>query len=162
MSEQITNPVLNQEDGDESITRRNFVKVAVGGMGLAYIAAIGYPIYRYLNSPVEKSMAMAAVHDVTLVGAHTLPVGSVLAFKFGAYPALLIHHKDNTWVAFDAVCTHLGCTVQYHPDEDKIKCACHGGVYNAHNGENISGPPPKPLTKYLVKVEKAGVTVSRI
>lgn len=147
---------------DEVTTRRSFVRIAVGGMCVAYAAAIGYPIYRYLNSPVERSMSLSNVREVDLKGADKLPAGSVMLFKFGADPAMLIHHNDGQWVAFDSVCTHLGCTVQYHPELQRIKCACHGGEYDAHTGENIAGPPPKPLTKFKVKVLKGSVSVSRV
>lgn len=149
-------------DEEGEVSRRAFVKVAVGGMGFAYVCAVGYPIYRYLNSPVEKAVEMAAVKDVTLKGADELPLGSVMVFKFGVHPAMLIHHEDDSWVAFDAVCTHLGCTVQYHPELHKITCACHGGQYDAHTGQNIAGPPPKPLTKYAVAVSKGSALVTRI
>ena len=60
-----------------------------------------------------------------------------------------------------AVCTHLGCTVQYEPQADRIHCACHGGVYNAYTGANVSGPPPKPLKLFKVAVSDIGVKVSR-
>ena len=74
---------------------------------------------------------------------------------------MLIHHTDNSWVALTAVCTHLGCTVQYEPQMDRIHCACHGGVYNAYTGANVSGPPPKPLKLFKVAVNDTGVEVSR-
>ncbi|MDR3691855.1 MAG: Rieske (2Fe-2S) protein [Fimbriimonas sp.] len=154
--------VLPTEPDENGVTRAQFIKVAVGGMCLAYAAAIGYPVYRYLNSPVEREAALAAIKDVTLAGADKLELGSVLLFKFGPYPSMLIHHRDGKWVAFDAVCSHLGCTVQYHPDLDKIVCACHGGVYDAYTGENVSGPPPKPLRKFNVKVGSGSVLVSRV
>jgi cytochrome b6-f complex iron-sulfur subunit len=59
------------------------------------------------------------------------------------------------------VCTHLGCTVQYEAQSDRIHCGCHGGVYNAYTGANVSGPPPKPLKLFKVAVAEAGVNVSR-
>jgi cytochrome b6-f complex iron-sulfur subunit len=74
---------------------------------------------------------------------------------------MLIHHLDNTWVALTAVCTHLGCTVQYESQANRIHCACHGGVYDSHTGANVSGPPPKPLKLFKVAVNDAGVEVSR-
>ncbi|MCW5943122.1 MAG: Rieske (2Fe-2S) protein [Fimbriimonadaceae bacterium] len=133
----------------------------MGGVGLAYAAAIGYPIYRYLNSPVEASIQMAAVKDVTLPDADKLPKGSALMFKFGIRPAILIHHQDDSWVSLDAICTHMGCTVAYDPKKDHIHCACHGGTYDAKTGENISGPPPRPLTKYVVAVTPGSVLITR-
>lgn len=148
-------------DEDAGITRRGFVKVAVGGVAGVYAVAVGYPVYKYLNTPVEKSIAESAVKEVELKDADKLPKGSVLMFKFGAKPAMLIHHDDDQWVALSAVCTHLGCTVQYKGGEPRIHCACHGGQYDPKTGENLSGPPPKPLTKYAVKVGAGVVTVSR-
>jgi cytochrome b6-f complex iron-sulfur subunit len=148
------------EDQDV-LSRRFFVRVAMGGVGLCYAAAIGYPVYRYLKSPVERAAAAAAVTEVTLNDAQKLPAGSVLMFKFGSKPAMLIHHADGSWVAFDAVCTHLGCTVQYQPDKERIHCACHGGVYDPRTGKNVSGPPPRPLKRYEVKATPTGMVVSR-
>ncbi|HTI98338.1 MAG TPA: Rieske (2Fe-2S) protein [Dongiaceae bacterium] len=149
------------DSGPDGLSRRSFVRVALGGAGLCYAAAIGYPVYRYLASPVEKSAAEAAVTEVTLKDAQKIPTGSVLMFKFGSKPTMLIHHPDGTWIALTAVCTHLGCTVQYQPENNIIHCACHGGTYDPNTGANISGPPPKPLLRYNVAVTDTGVVVSR-
>ena len=156
--------IQSQEEftkADEGFTRRGFVKVAVGGVGLAYAAAVGYPVYRFLNSPVEKSASMAAVHEVSLKDADKLPKGAALVFKFGVRPAMLIHHSDDTWVALDAVCSHMGCTVSFDAPNTRIVCQCHGGVYDAHTGDNVSGPPPRPLKKFVAKIEPGLVTVTR-
>jgi len=148
------------EDLSELRTRRFFL-AAAGAAGILYTAALAYPIYRYLASPEEMALSATAVTEVTLKDAQKLPLGSVLMFKFGTSPAMLIHHADGRWIALSAVCTHLGCTVQYEPQADRIHCACHGGVYNPYTGANVSGPPPKPLKLFKVAVSEAGVEVSR-
>ena len=148
------------EEAGETRTRRAFL-VAAGAAGLCYTAALGYPIYRYLASPEEMESSATAVTEVTLKDAQKIPSGSVLMFKFGTAPAMLIHHEDGRWIALTAVCTHLGCTVQYEPQADRIHCGCHGGVYNAYTGANVSGPPPKPLKLFKVAVNEIGVNVSR-
>lgn len=148
-----------EKSGEPS--RRTFLALAAGAAGLCYAGAIGYPVYRYLASPAEMAASASAITEVTLKDAQKLPAGSVLMFKFGPSPAMLIHHKDGAWVALTAVCTHLGCTVQYEADQNRIHCACHGGVYDPRTGANISGPPPKPLRQFRVAVNDAGVLVSR-
>jgi cytochrome b6-f complex iron-sulfur subunit len=148
------------EDPGDKTTRRFFV-AAAGAAGLAYTAALAYPIYRYLASPAEMALSATAVTEVTLKDAQKLPLGSVLMFKFGTAPAMLIHHEDGRWIALTAVCTHLGCTVKYEPQADRIHCACHGGVYDAYTGANVSGPPPKPLKLFKVAVNETGVDISR-
>jgi cytochrome b6-f complex iron-sulfur subunit len=162
MSEEtnLANQVVEPEGPGEQATRRAFL-AAAGAAGLAYTAALAYPNYRYLASPEEMALSATAVTEVTLKDAQKLPLGSVLMFKFGTAPAMLIHHQDGRWVSMTAVCTHLGCTVQYEPQADRIHCACHGGVYNPYTGANVSGPPPKPLTLFKVAVNDAGVEVSR-
>jgi len=148
------------EEPGELKMRRAFL-AAAGAAGVAYTAALAYPIYRYLASPTEMAMEATAVTEVTLKDAQKLPKGSVLMYKFGTRPAMLIHHEDGRWISMTAVCTHLGCTVQYEPGADRIHCACHGGVYDAYTGANVSGPPPKPLQLYKVAVNETGVDVSR-
>jgi cytochrome b6-f complex iron-sulfur subunit len=152
----------SQPPSGENMSRNTFVRVAAGGIGLCYAAAIGYPVYRYLESPIEHAEGAVPVNEVTPPDARKLAPGTALMFKFGSKPAMLIHHKDDTWVAMFAVCKHLGCTVQYEGDKDRIYCACHGGVYNSHTGGNVSGPPPKPLDMLAVKVTEDAVVVSRI
>jgi len=147
------------ENGD-TWTRRLFLGAA-GFAGVGYAAAMAYPVYRYLASPSEMALSASAVTEVTLKDAEKLPAGSALMFKFGPSPAMLIHHEDGRWIALSAVCSHLGCTVQYEPQADCIHCACHGGVYNAYTGANVSGPPPKPLKLFKVAVNGTGVEVSR-
>ena len=148
------------EGSGETRTRRAFL-AAAGAAGICYTAALGYPIYRYLASPAEMAANTSAITEVTLKDAQKLAAGSVLMFKFGSSPAMLIHHQDGSWVALSAVCTHLGCTAQFEPLMNRIHCACHGGVYDPHTGANVSGPPPKPLKLFKVAVGDAGVDVSR-
>jgi cytochrome b6-f complex iron-sulfur subunit len=146
--------------GDET-SRRIFLGFA-GLAGLSYAGALGYPVYRYLASPVELSAATAAISEVTLRDAQKIPLGSALMFKFGAAPAMLIHHADGSWVAVGAICTHLGCTVQFQPDQNRIFCACHGGTYDPHTGDPTGGPPPRPLRRFGLQLTDDGAVISRV
>ena len=146
---------------EDPLSRRTVMKAGLALAGTAYFAGILYPVYRYLAAPAERAMAAAAVTEVELPEAVKLPAGSALIFKFGVKPALLIHHADDTWVSFSAVCTHLGCTVQFMKDKQHIYCACHGGTYDMKTGKNIGGPPPKPLAQFKVEVTDAKVVVKR-
>ncbi len=149
------------ELNNEGLPRRAFVKIGMGAIGAGYAAAIGYPIYAYLSTPAQRAAEASVVTQTALDGADKLPVGSAMMFKFGVKPALLIHHKDGSWVALSAVCTHLGCTVRFESDKDRIFCACHGGVYDAKTGSNVSGPPPNPLTAYKVEVQDGRIVVAK-
>ncbi len=60
--------------------------------------------------------------------------------------------------ALSSTCTHLGCLVNYRKDKHEFVCPCHGGRYDL-TGRNISGPPPAPLGRFPVKIEKGMVMI---
>jgi Rieske Fe-S protein len=118
-----------------------------------------YPFYLYLRPNKTDSKVKVASVDIGTVG--DIPPGTGKNFKFGSTPAIVTHTKDGEFHAFSAICTHLGCTVQFRDDLQEIWCACHGGCYDAATGKNISGPPPKPLTMLKVTVKDDHITVSK-
>ncbi len=82
------------ENGDTK-TRRAFLAAAsVAGIGLRRRAGLSY--LSLPGKPEEMALSATAVTEVTLKDAQKLPAGSVLMFKFGTAPAMLIHHADNT------------------------------------------------------------------
>lgn len=146
---------------DEAITRRRFTQTGVALVGACYASAIGYPIYRYLGTPARRASELGAVNEMAIPLADLPPAGSAMIFRFGVKPAMLIHHADGTKSCFSAVCTHLGCTVQFQAAEGRIYCACHGGVYDIHTGANVAGPPPKPLTVFNVETQDEQIVITR-
>lgn len=151
--------------GDNStgkMDRRQFVAATgLGAVGACYAAAIAYPVYRYLVSPAEQARELAAVTQVTLPKTDLPEPGTAMMFRFGVTPAMLIHLPDGTVACYSAVCTHLGCTVQYQPEEGRIFCACHSGVYDPQTGKNIAGPPPRPLSAFQVEVNDEHIIITR-
>ena len=146
---------------ESELQRRTFIKVLLGGIGLLWAGLTTFPIFRYLASGATEDTA-SKVTSVTVCKVSELPANSGKNFQFGSKPALLIHEKNGEFKAFDATCSHLGCTVQYQPGENKIFCACHGGQYDAETGQNIAGPPPKPLLPFKVHVQNGDVIVSKV
>ncbi len=62
------------------------------------------------------------------------------------------------FVAFSVDCTHLGCPVRWLADAELFMCPCHGGVFY-RDGRVASGPPPRPLTRYPVRVRRGIVEI---
>ncbi len=50
------------------------------------------------------------------------------------------------------LCTHLGCIPSWIPGDEKFKCACHGGEFDA-SAVNTFGPPPKPMVIPPYKID---------
>jgi cytochrome b6-f complex iron-sulfur subunit len=140
----------------------------------ATLAAIVYPVIRFLRPRAATSsgaMEVVAPYHVNELKADSKP------FNFGGKPCLLVRLNgpdgkpltgpDGKPVikAFNAVCTHLDCTVEFREAQGDIFCNCHNGVYDL-NGRNVSGPPPRPLEVYKVTLrgDKPGqeeIVVSR-
>jgi menaquinol-cytochrome c reductase iron-sulfur subunit len=60
--------------------------------------------------------------------------------------------NGRDYIAMSNICTHLGCRVRWIDQEQQFFCPCHNGVFDKE-GNVVSGPPPKPLDRYEVKVE---------
>lgn len=70
---------------------------------------------------------------------------------------------DRIFVIY-ARCTHLGCTPDWKPSENKFKCPCHGSGYDSE-GINFEGPAPRPMDRAKVEISPDGqilVDVSKL
>jgi cytochrome b6-f complex iron-sulfur subunit len=57
-----------------------------------------------------------------------------------------------------ARCTHLGCTPDWKPADNKFKCPCHGSGYDSE-GINFEGPAPRPMDRAHVELDATGQIV---
>jgi cytochrome b6-f complex iron-sulfur subunit len=61
---------------------------------------------------------------------------------------------DRLFVIY-ARCTHLGCTPDWKPSENKFKCPCHGSGYDSE-GINFEGPAPRPMDRAHIELAPDG------
>jgi cytochrome b6-f complex iron-sulfur subunit len=64
---------------------------------------------------------------------------------------------DRLFVIY-ARCTHLGCTPDWKPAENKFKCPCHGSGYDSE-GVNFEGPAPRPMDRAHIEFDATGQIV---
>jgi Rieske Fe-S protein len=80
-----------------------------------------------------------------------VPVGGSAAARGPSGQKLLLGRPTvTTVVAFSAVCTHQGCTVE--PSGAELGCPCHDSVFDAFTGRVLSGPASRPLAAFPVRV----------
>ena len=143
-------------------SRRVFTRWITGVFAALWTGMASYPFFRYLISGTQKKQAGAElVTSISMGKVDDFIPGSAKNFKFGSAPALLVRSEEGEFYAYNAICTHLGCTVQYSDEKKKIWCACHGGVYDTVSGKNLAGPPPKPFKALSVEVNEGEIIVSR-
>ncbi len=137
------------------LSRREFLKLVNGGMFVIGMTAVGIPILAYLYPPDTSEVPAEPVR----VGAlDELPVGKSKTVKYGRYPALVIN-TDEGLRAYSAVCTHFACLVKWDEERQEIMCPCHEAFFSPYDGSVISGPPPRPLTRFSVTVESGIIYV---
>jgi cytochrome b6-f complex iron-sulfur subunit len=68
--------------------------------------------------------------------------------------------SDRLFVVY-ARCTHLGCTPDWKPSENKFKCPCHGSGYDSE-AINFEGPAPRPMDRAHVELDAEGQIVVNI
>jgi Rieske Fe-S protein len=130
------------------------------------LGAVLYPVARFLRPrPATRAGALEVVAPFRLADLKADSEGRWPGlFEFGGKPCLVILTPDGQLKAFNAICTHVDCTVEFRAGKKDIYCACHSGVYDL-NGRNVSGPPPRPLETYKVTTRgepgKEEIVVSR-
>jgi len=149
----------------EELSRRIFlqkVSIALGSLCGAVLAvpAIGFIFSPLLRKPPHLWRSVGKVDDfvvgktvkVTLIDASPLPWAGVTANT----AAWLRRAGEREFIAFAINCSHLGCPVRWLQDANLFMCPCHGGVYYA-DGRVAAGPPPRPLTRYEVRIQDGEV-----
>jgi len=137
--------------------RRGFLNWVLGGGIAASVASFLYPVIKFVMPP---DIPEAPVHEVNVGKASAFAADSGKIVKFGNKPVMLVHTSDDQWKAFSGVCTHLNCTVQFRSDQHQIWCACHNAFYDL-NGKVLSGPPPRPLDQFDVRLKGDDVVIGR-
>jgi menaquinol-cytochrome c reductase iron-sulfur subunit len=142
-------------------TRRHFYIGAIYGIGAAISAALGLPALVYLFFPpkIKQSGAWTEVGDLSNLTPDT-PVE--MAFRHNRVDGWKINSQKSTaWVvkksansvvAFGPECTHLGCAYHWDTSTKDFVCPCHNSIF-ALDGTVVSGPAPRPLDRYDVKVD---------
>lgn len=148
---------MEQEKSSKIMKRRKFLNIVFNFSFFTWLAAILYPVIKYLIPPEVQEVS---VNSITVGVIQDFPVNSSKITRFGRKPILVIRKKNGEFRALTATCTHLDCNVQYKSDTEQIWCACHNGFYDSE-GKNISGPPPKPLTQYQVNISEDKVIISK-
>jgi nitrite reductase/ring-hydroxylating ferredoxin subunit len=99
--------------------------------------------------PVAMDGCSKSYPEIVIAHAGEIPVGGSKVFSYpeDINPCLLLRPDENTYVAYSRICTHTSCPVHYRPEENRIICPCHGGIYSVADGSVLAGPPPRPLPR---------------
>lgn len=144
------------EKRERRVSRRRFLQFTLGFSFLATLAGVLTPIIGYLWPPLRGA---GATGGRALAGStKEITPGQGRVVSVGGAPVLLLNYGDEIR-AFDAICTHFSCVVEWEADGEYILCPCHDARFNAVTGAVISGPAPAPLPSVSVFVEGEDIYV---
>ncbi len=161
-------------------TRRNILKGLLGAAGAGALGCMVVP-FGTIKAPSGKKKRQKVVKGDKLVYAVGPNAGKeikvddlkvykgTLAFPKGKEQhenlILLFRAKESEFkkptkidytvkgfCAYSAICTHMGCTVEWYPEKQfsfdfpHLFCPCHQSVFDVFHGAKVlAGPAPRPL-----------------
>ena len=153
----------------ESTTRRSFYSAAIAGLGAIDDGGTRGSGRRLPSVPAQaprnnRDFVPAADLTQLTIGKpeevvfHRTRVDGwrVLNEKSTAW---VVRKDDQNVVAFTPQCTHLACAYHWEEKDTKFFCPCHNSVF-AIDGKVVSGPAPRPLDRYVTKIDQGKVLIS--
>jgi thiosulfate dehydrogenase [quinone] large subunit len=160
--------------------RRALLEAAVLGAAAVVVAGVAIPLGRLgrftagaggtadgpgVRSPTPGTTAppgrrVASVADLQPTGAtgFTVPFDAPAPLPAGD-PGVIVRLTDGSFVAFDAVCPHAGCRVEWDQGDGRLVCPCHGAVFDpGAGGAAVEGPTTQPLASLPITLDEASGT----
>jgi len=153
-----------------SMGRRNFFARATDALSALVVGGLGLPAIIYLLSPGRRASASAWVDatdisqlDLRVPEEVTLRRTRMDGWKIASEKATawVVRLGENEVIALAPQCTHLGCAYHYDEKQNGFVCPCHTSNF-ALDGSVLSGPAPRALDRFAVKVENGRVLIGAL
>jgi menaquinol-cytochrome c reductase iron-sulfur subunit len=141
------------------LSRRQFNFLGTQAVGAVVTVLLGIPIVGFILSPLfrRQQVLWRQVGDISGVPDRQ-PTKFLVSFPQDEWTtanedlAVYVVKINSRYLVFSNVCTHMQCPVRWQADLGQFLCPCHGGLYDI-TGQNIGGPPPKPLPQYVHRID---------
>ena len=141
-------PAENETGTEINKMRRRVIWACVWGyLGVNFLMFLRFFFPRTLFEP-QRAFSIGYPADFNL------GVETKFQKEFRVWP---VKEPDRMFVIY-ARCTHLGCTPDWKPSENKFKCPCHGSGYTME-GVNFEGPAPRPMDRCHIELDPTGQIV---
>ena len=135
----------------DETSRRDFLRGGWKLGGALLIGAAAYTGYEALR-PLASGARGAKI---------TVGTTSSFATDTSTYVSagrMYVVNANDYIFALSQKCPHLGCHVPYCDSSGRFECPCHGSIYDLA-GEYITGPAPRGMDRYEVKLDGDNVVV---
>lgn len=138
---------------DTYIARRDFTKFLVL-ISLAFTTGQLWILVQQFLKTKETAATAIKIADL-----NQLQIGQSLVFSYPLPPdrCVLTRLEANKYVAYSQLCTHLSCAVVPQPEQHRLFCPCHEGVFDITSGRPIAGPPRRALPQVKLEMRNDGI-----
>lgn len=149
------------------VTRRDFIKLTTGAIGVVIAAGVGIPSVGYLLAPALREDK--AGKPVIVANLANIPVGIPYPFSFtitkvngwertaSVFGGFIVRNSESPQdlLVLSSRCTHLSCRVNWNEEAQGFLCPCHDAMFDIE-GKVSYGPPPEPLGHFEYEVDAEG------
>lgn len=152
----------------KELSRRNFMQTAIWGIGGLIGIGFGVPAVAYVVGPSLKKQQSQTWMRLGATSKVELGTPTLFTFTIQSQTGWIVNAQEvsvyvlstdgRTYIAMSNICTHLGCHIRWITEQNHFFCPCHNGVFDI-SGNVVSGPPPRPLNRFDVKVDQGELFV---
>lgn len=144
--------------------------MAIGLGGLAVGALMAIPGVAYVIDPLirrrPRSDAWREVGQATVLSDDAPVSLPIIGERVDAWTRAPEQRLGTVWLrkkgddleAFSAECPHLGCRINYDPEDDTFVCPCHTSAFGL-DGAVLSGPSPRGMDRLEARVREGKIEV---
>jgi menaquinol-cytochrome c reductase iron-sulfur subunit len=155
--------------GDKKeLSRRNFMQTAIWGIGGLIGIGFGVPAIAYIAGPSLKNQQVQTWVRLGSTSKVELGTPTLFTFTIQTQTGWIVNSEEvsvyvlstdgRTYIAMSNICTHLGCHIRWIAEQNHFFCPCHNGEFDIQ-GNVVSGPPPRPLNRFDVKIDNGELFV---
>jgi len=121
----------------------------------------GYGMLAWVSARFMLPARAGRLHQLFVARIADLRAGDTVLYRTPEGRTVNITRRDTSgaaadFIALSSTCPHLGCQVNWEPQNDRYFCPCHNGTFNPE-GVATGGPPGdagQSLPRYLLTVEQ--------
>jgi arsenite oxidase small subunit len=158
-----------ESDTTGDLSRRTFIKMLMGFSAVLSTIPFAPLVNFFIAPPIQEKKGLKKIANKK-----DLPEGSSMVFFYPGeedfHRSFLTHlsaeyraeaEEEGTgqnivegFVAYNTVCPHLQCPLEF-PDDDVFICPCHGGFFSIIDGTVLGGPAPRALPAIRLEIDQS-------